>query len=366
MGDRLSQMARAAGSQFGCWDLSNRNHRIVWNFLEELEKFGNEKVLRAIAEAIYGKIDDNDQNKQFWARDIKWLTAILGVAVAARKQKLTSLDPSDLSNLVADRDGVRALLYHLPQANAQWGSDLYDYLTLPDDRFGLDVGFLQNKLSPFKDPDVRAICDGQSGIYLSPALNGKHRHTLVIGQSLADGKFGSALAGIMIRYVMNVMYRRMRNPQHGWTPTYIICDEAPRLQNIDFEEATAIGRNAKAGVVLICQSLDQFSEKTLPALNNCRTQVLLQGVSHKTADWMSKQLGEYQRPEIQLNVGTGTVGGTPWTQRNVSYKSVPVLGVRELADRPFSKLPSKRSAIVRVTAANSPMTKPLLTDYSTG
>lgn len=364
LGDRLANFALSAGSKLVCWDLSGTKNQVVWNFLEELEKFGTEKEIRAIAEALYGNIDDTDPNACFWKRDIMWLTAILGIVVEARRQNLVKLDPSDLPALVMDRYAVEGLLNNLPQANTQWGSDLYSYLTLPDDRFGLDISFLQNKLSPFKDPGVRKICDGASGIFLLRALNGTSRHTLVVGQSLADGKFGSSLAAVMISYVMNVMYRRMKNPQHSWMPTYIICDEAPRLKNIDYEELTAIGRNAKAGVFLMCQSIDQFPEKTLPALNNCRTQIFLQGVSHKTADWLSKPLGEYQRQVMTMSVSGGTVGPSPLNRKDVGYERVPILGISEISNRPLAAMPSGLSAIVRVNASQTPTTKPFLTDYS--
>jgi type III secretory pathway component EscS len=365
LGDRLLPITRSTGSKLVCWDVGSKNNRVVWNFLEELEKFGSEKEIRAIAEALYGQYNDTDQNAAFWKRDIGWLTAILGLVVASRKMGLlpAKLDPSDLCILVMDRDGVKALLKNLPQAAAQWGSDLVSYLMLPDDRFALDVSFLQNKLSPFKDPDVRAICDGPSGIFLLQALNGSKKHTLVIGQNLADGKFGAALAAVMVSYVMNVMYRRMRNPNYNWNSTYIICDEAPRLENIKYEELTAIGRNAKVGVVLMCQSIDQFQDKTLPALNNCRTQIFLQEVSFKTAEWLSKQLGEYDRQEMTMT-NTGTVGPSPWNQRSIGYKRVPVLGIHELTTRPDGKF-SKRNAVIRITSSGSPMTKTFLTDYST-
>lgn len=363
LGDRFASLARSAGSKLVCWDLSATRHRAVWNFLEELEKFGSEKEIRAIAEAIYGNYNDTDHNAAFWKRDIMWLTAILGVVVEARRQKVIQLNPSDLPELVTERSGVQALLSHLPNAASQWGSDLFSYMNLPDDRFGLDISFLQNKLSPFKDPNVKAICDGSSNIFLLRALNGTSRHTLVIGQSLADGKFGSSLAAVMISYVMNAMYRRMKNPNHNWTPTYIICDEAPRLKNLDYEELTAIGRNAKASVFLMCQSLEQFPEKTMAALNNCRTQIFLQGVSNKTADWLSRQLGEYQRQVMSMSF-QGVFGPSPVNQRNFSYERVPVLGVREVSNRPLGTLPSELSAIVRINAARSPTTKPFLTDYS--
>jgi Type IV secretory system Conjugative DNA transfer len=363
LGDRLSLLARSAGSKLVCWDLSATKNRVVWNFLEELEKFGTEKEIRAIAEALYGNFSDTDRNAAFWKRDILWLSAILGVAVEARRQNLIELNPSDLPELIIDRDSVRVLLNNLPQAAAQWNSDLYSYLTLPDDRFGLDISFLQEKLSPFKEPDVKMICDGASGIFLLQALNGKTRYTFTIGQSLADGKFGSALAAVMISYVMNVMYRRMKNPKHSWTPTYIVCDEASLLKNIDYEELTAIGRNAKAGVFLMCQSIDQFSEKALAALNNCRTQIFLQGVSYKTAEWLSKQLGEHQKQVVSMTVSQGAIGPSPLNQTQICYGRVPVLGIREVTSRPTA-LPSKRSAIVRVNTARSPTTKPFLTDYS--
>ncbi len=363
LADRFAGLATGVGSKLVCWDISATRNRVVWNFLEELEKFGSEKEIRAIAQALYGNYDDADHNAPFWKRDIMWLTAILGVAVEARKQGVIKLNPSDLPELIIDRNAVQTLLSHLPQAVSQWGADLLSYMNLPEDSFGRDISFLQTKLSPFKDRDVKAICDGYSQIFLLPALNGSSRHTIVIGQSLADGKFGSSLAAVMINYVMNVMYRRMRNPKHNWTPTYIVCDEAPRLKNIDYEELTAIGRNAKAGVLLMCQSLDQFPEKTMAAMNNCRTQVFLQGVSYKTADWLSKQLGEYQRQVMSMSA-QGVFGPSPANQRILTYERVPVVGVREISTRPLAALPSNRSAIVRVNAAESPTNKPLLTDYS--
>jgi type IV secretory pathway TraG/TraD family ATPase VirD4 len=365
LSDRLAPIAKTCGSKLVCWDIGVRKNRVVWNFLEELEKFGTPKEMRAIAEALYGNVDDGDKNACFWKRDIMWLTAILAIVAESRKQKLVMFNPSDLPSLVMDRDGVRALMAHMPHLDYQWGADLQSYFDLEDSRFGMDISFLLNKLSPFKDPDVKLICDGSSQIFLLQALNGKFKHTLVIGQSLADGKFGSALASVMISYVMNVMYRRMRNPDHAWTPTYLICDEAPRLKNLDYEELTAIGRNAKAGVMLMCQSLDQFAEKTRPALNNCRTQIFLQGVSHPTAEWLSKQLGEYQRRVVTTSVNQGLLGPTSMTnQQSTSYERVPVLGIREISDRPYKVLPSKRSALVRISSAESPTTKPFMTDYS--
>jgi energy-coupling factor transporter ATP-binding protein EcfA2 len=222
LGDRLLPAARNNGSKLICWDIGAKNNRVVWNFLEELEKFGSEKEIRAIAEALYGQYDDTEPNAAFWKRDTGWLTAILGLVVASRKQGWSNYkyEPGDLPGLVMDRDSVNDLLTNLPyQITAQWKPDLISYLMLPDDRFALDISFLQNKLSPFKDPDVRAICDGQSDIFLIQALNGKKKHTLVIGQNLADGKFGTALAAVMISYVMNVMYRRMKNPNFSWNPS---------------------------------------------------------------------------------------------------------------------------------------------------
>lgn len=360
----LTPMAQKTGAKLGCWDISNSHQRVVWNFLEELEKVGQEKDIRAVAEAIYGEIKSNDPNAAFWYRDLKWLTAILALVVEARKKKIAQFDPSDLSALVGDREAVEALLAHLPNIANQWGSDLNDYLKISEHDLGREIGFLQTKLSPFKDNDVKRICDGKSTLFLLKELNsinGQNRYTLVIGQSLASGKFGSTLAGIMIRYITNVMYRRMNNRQVNWTSTYIICDEAPRLKNIEFKEFTAIGRNAKAGVILICQYIDDFSEQK-DAINNCRTQILLQGVSQDSAEWFSKQLGEYQKRVIQLVNNGLAVGVGMDNQRNIAYEKASILGIKEITSRPQT-FPSKRSAIVRINTADSQMTKPFLTDY---
>lgn len=376
--DRLAPLARQAGSKIGCWDLSCSKKRVVWNFLEELEKFGKELEIRAIAKAIYGDVSESDPNRAFWQRDIIWLTAILGVITEARKIGVP-FDPSDLPNLIMDREKMQGLIDNLPNAQQQWGTDLYSYFSLPDDRFGLDIGFLYGKLSRFKEPDAKAICDGASTIHLLPALNGKNRQALIIGQSLKHGEFGSALAGVMLNYIMNIIYKRSANRNHNWNPIYLICDEAPRLKNVDFEEISAIGRQYKACVFLICQSIDQFPEKTLPTLNNCRTQIFLQNVSQKTADFLSKPLGEYQRPVFTTGLSTGSqhqgMFSNPFSNSNnrggstnQGWERVPVLGMREITGRPYSVLPSDRSALVRVTAASSNLSvtkKVFMTDYST-
>lgn len=375
LSNRLAPIAHAAGSTLVSWDLNSSQHRVAWNFLEELEKFGAEKEFRAIARSIYGKVSKSDPNAVFWERQIIWLTAILAITVEARRQRLIMFNPSDLPSIVVDRHGIESILANInSKVRKQWEPDLVSYFALSDDVFANEIGFLQNRLSPFKDPRVKAICDGPSGILLLPALNQKTHHTLVIGQSMTDGEFGIALASIMTNYVMNIMYRRLLNPSHDWTPTYIICDEAPRLKTVDYEESTAILRNAKAGIFLMCQSIEQFSEEMLPALNNCRTQIFLQGVSFKTAEYLSKQLGEYSRRIVSVSKGSGSQGGllaNPLLDQrnnnrssNVGTDRVPVLGIREITGRPYHYLPSNRSAIVRINASNSPTTKVFLTDYS--
>jgi hypothetical protein len=375
LSNRLAPIAHAAGSILVSWDLTANRHRVVWNFLEELEKFGTEKEFRTIARSIYGQVNKSDQNATFWERQITWLTAILAILVEARRQKLLTPNPSDLPALIVDRDGIRAILSHLhPNVRQQWEPDLISYFGLDDNTFAHEIGFLQNRLSPFKDLRVKSICDGPSGVFLLPALNGKTRHTLVIGQSMTDGEFGIALASIMMNYVMNIMYRRLLNPGHDWIPAYMICDEAPRLKTVNYEESTAILRNAKAGLFLMCQSIDQFPEETLPALNNCRTQIFLQGVSPKTSEYLSKQLGEYSRRTVSSSRNSGNQGGllgNPLTDQrstgtgiSIGTERVPVLGAREISDRPYRLLPSNRSALVRINAASSPTTKVFLTDYA--
>lgn len=362
LGNRLYPCALNAGSKLCCWDLNATNNQVVWNFLEELEKFGEENDIRAIAASLFGQFDDRDKNAPFWKMYTNWLTGLIGIAVEARR-KGVAFEPSELIELVVDRDKVRRILQFVPEAKQKWGTTLHSYLN--NSEFSRDSQFLIDKLAPFQDSRVKAICDGKSQIFLSEAFNrSSHKYTLVIGQSLADGNFGSSLAAVMVSYIMKLMYKRMQNPGAGWTPTYMICDEARRLENIDYEELTGIGRNASAGVILMCQSMDQFSDKQLVAVqNNCRTQVFLQGVSYNSAEWMSKQIGEYQRPTISMHVKSGVVGYSPLNSNTVTSQVIKKLGTAEITTRP-SSLPSTRSAIVRITSGDSRCTKPFLTDYS--
>jgi hypothetical protein len=368
--DKLEPMARASGSKLCCWDISgSKKNRVVWNFLEELAKYStSEKEVRSIAEAIYGLIDSSDPNFIFWEQQKMWLTGLIGLVVESRRQNLfpNPIEPSDLPALVMDKQGVEVMLNRLPQAAAMWGASLASYINLPDAEFSRDGGFLQKKLIPFNDSGVKAICDGASDIFLLPAINGKNRHTIIIGQGLADGQFASDLAAIMLSYIKNVLYRRMNNHQNNWTPTYIVCDEAKRLKNLDYEELTAIGRQAKMGVVIMCQQLDQFSDKQLVAMSNCRTQIFLSGINDTTAKWFSNQLGEYQRQVMTMST-TGVFGPSPAAQRQSSYERVPRLGESELMSKPGTwGERRKRIATVRVNHADSPMTKVFLTDYAKG
>lgn len=362
LGNRLYPSALNAGSKLCCWDLNATSNQVVWNFLEELEKFGEEQDVRSIAASLFGQFDDRDKNAPFWKMYTNWLAGLIGIAVEARK-KGAAFEPSELIELVVDRDKVKRIMQSVPEARQKWGATLHSYLN--NTEFSRDSQFLIDKLAPFQDSRVKAICDGKSEIFLSEAINrGYQKYTLVIGQSLADGNFGSSLAAVMVSYIMKLMYKRMQNPGAGWTPTYMICDEARRLENIDYEELTGIGRNASSGVILMCQSMDQFSDRQLVAVqNNCRTQIFLQGVSYNSAEWMSKQIGEYQRPTVSMHVKSGVMGSSPFNSKTLTYQNVKKLGTAEITTRPPG-LPSTRSAIVRVTSSDSRCTKPFLTDYA--
>lgn len=362
LGNRLYPAALNVGSKLCCWDLNATSNKVVWNFLEELEKFGEERDIRAIAQAIYGQYDDRDQNAPFWKLHTNWLAGLIGISVEARRMGV-KVEPSELVDLVVDRNKVVRILKFIPEANQKWGAILHGYLI--NSHFNHDSGFLLNKLTPFQDSKVKSICDGNSQIFINEALNrSSQKYTIVVGQSLADGDFGASLAAVMVSYIMKLMYRRMLNQGMGQIPTYMICDEARRLENIDYEQLTGIGRNASAGIVIMCQSMDQFSDRQLVAIqNNCKTQLFLQGVSYKSAEWMSKQIGEYPKPSIGINVKSGIVAPTPGASKTITYPMARKLGIAEITTRP-PVLQGNRSALIRITSSRSQCTKPFLTDYS--
>lgn len=361
MVNRLAPLAQKAGLEMACWDLTSSKHRVVWNFLEELSRFNpldstGVKGIRAISFALYGEINLADPNSNFWLLQRQWLTAIIGIIVEARRKKLVTIDPSYIPELIADRDAIRALINNLPQVQSQWGGDLATYLQLPDEDFSRHIGLFNERLGFLKEPDVKDICDGQSSIFLLSALNGEKKHAIIIGQPVFAGETGARLAGVMVSYIQNIIYRRALNRDRDWIPIHLICDEAPRLKNVNFKELVAIGRQFKVCVFLICQAFEQFADNAKEAAELCRTKIFLQGVSATSAKLLSDALGEFDRA-IEIINNDGEVS-------HLDFRKAPVLGTREITDRPYCRLPSKRSGIIRIDTSSSAVSKTFLTDYS--
>lgn len=344
LGDRLVSLASSVGANIVFWNNTNSGkNRIVWNFLEELEKFGTEEEIRNIAITLYGT---NISVRS--SQDIIWLTAILALIIEARRQKICQINPSDLPDFILDRNQTQALLSQLPEAADRWGPDLLSYLSLSDQEFARDIKFIYQRVSCFKLPEVRAICDGMSNIFFLRFLNGNSRSILVLGAGLINNKSLSIVI-LMMTYIINVMHRRLKNINYNWLPIYIVADAGEKAKFLKIEEMMKMGKNAKISVILLSKSIEQLTKKSgtlaQTLAHNCQTQIFLSGVSRQSANWFSKQFGKYQR-------------------YSRSTKDFPVLGISEICQRPPNLMPSNFSAIVRLNWAESPTNKPFLTDYS--
>lgn len=328
--DALAPAARQLGRVW-YWNAGDVARSQSWNWLSGVTDV---RDIEAAAQSIIGRKNPNDPQPYFYERDYRWLRALISVTSIARGRHAV---PRDLYTLVADQDALHDVFANVP-ATRQHATEVADLLNLPPDEHSRAVSGLLNALHLFNTPQVVQVTERTDfqlqGLGTQPTL-------LIVGASLADGRFAEVLSSIMISRLFSLVYRRFGISGAGAPlPMVFLLDEAARLrERIDFEEVLSVARSADVGICLAMQNVGQFGDEREAAavLDNCRSFIVLRGCSPDTAKYFGARLG--QRVE---KIESATRPHRRWTEiprwdRSAQSASVPVLADREIMHPPMGQ-----------------------------
>lgn len=348
-GDLIQEVLQYAASQppiggapIVRWDYRDPGRSMSWNWLSELNSDG---AVNAAVEAICGRGRDNDPNRNFHLRDMKYLRGLLDVQRCLR-------GPVTVRNLVQfleDQDALRSLV---SQAGATRGAGrLQELCGLSQHEYAKAVQFVLTHLETLDTDGFNAVTKVREfEITNLDALSG---YLVVINSPVADQTLSAEASGL---FLSQLIYHRLGQFGSPGSPLLLVLDEAPRLQDrIDLRALLSLSRGAGMSIVIAAQDVTQFEEGARSEiLSNCSTFVCLPGVSQATTSFFGGRLGTRRITSVSHSQSVDLERGRGLNVSR-SIEEVPVLGHSEISSPPFSPY----SAIVHSRNLSH---KPILVD----
>ncbi|MGK7941302.1 MAG: type IV secretory system conjugative DNA transfer family protein [Crocosphaera sp.] len=364
---RLGNSVQNLGCRLWYWNPGDPACSHKWNWLDEIDINDDRDVEAAVNSLLRDKPKAGSDQYLFYLRDCKWLRAFIKIAKELQFIGNPSPTPSNIYNLIADRDGIIDKIFNrYPFLRNKYLGELKDLLDYKntEGKYALVTQTLRTDLDFFKTSrSVAYVCNNSQ---FSLRNIDEHPTLLVIGASLASGQQSATLSSLILNLMFNCAYRRFEGSEPRRRSWYFMIDESSRLKDrINFEEVLSMVRSADVGICLAAQNVNQFgNEREFENIfDNCDTFITLKKCTASTAEYFSKRLG--QRTETITNVSkTETdliykIINQDWQddreQRTTSTKVVPVLGTREIMYPPIETY----CAVVQVRDASA---KPFLVD----
>jgi type IV secretory pathway TraG/TraD family ATPase VirD4 len=326
------------------WDYRNPSRSVSWNWVRDLDSDG---AINAAVEAICGRASDNDPNRSFHFRDMKYLRGLL---------ELTSLSqpPMTVRGLIQtleDQTALEALV--LQHASTRGASRLRELCGHTPFDYVRAVQFVTTHLETL---DTQGFVDVTSrSQFRMSALDGMSGALVIVNAPVADQSLSAAASGL---FVGQLLFRRLQRFATPSSPMLLVLDEAARLQDrIDLGALMSLAAGAGVSVLLSVQDVTQFEEiRRSEILANCGTCVVLPGVSSDTSEYLGNRLGKRQRLSLSESTTHDRHSGTGTSYSRV-VELAPVLEHNEISHLPFGRF----SAVVH-TRHLSP--KPILVDLT--
>jgi TraM recognition site of TraD and TraG len=327
------------------FDYNKPSGSVSWNWMDDLI---DDSAIEAAVEALVGKDRENDPNREFRARDMKWMRALFEFARDSRVTWTVGL----LLSLLADHDRmVRVIDHEGSQRVRERLADLIDpRITVGE--YHDKIQFLTTYLEVLNHEGFNRVTQ-RHGMSMDDL--GQEPGLMVVSTPLADGKLSAAVGGLFLSQFLNRQLKRFNTSNR---PVLFVLDEAPRLQNkLDLPGMLASAASSGMSVLLAVQEINDFDDKQRDAiLANCATHILMGGAAPKTTDYFGERLGT--RQALRRTIGsTYNHRDGHSLQRGVQSETVPYLGRAELATPPGGLFP----AIVQCYALSR---KPILVDLT--
>jgi len=316
---RVSQDPTVA-LQARTFDYNSPMSSISWNWLKELDE---ESAVNAAAEAICGKDRDNDPNREFRLRDLKWMRGILELASATR----VSWTVEDLLVLLNDQRRMEDLIGRF--GNPRVVGRLGDLVGMDAQDYARSVQFVTTYLEVLNTSGFVEVTRRSDQTLDALDADGG---LVIVSAPIADGKLAEAASGIFLSLFLN---RRFKKFGAAPRPVLLVLDEAPRLRDrIDLPSLLSLSAGAGVSVVLAVQEVHDLREDERDVIfANCANLILMAGAGHKTTEYVSSRLGRRIAVKKTRSTSHALREGRV-VQSGFENAEVPVLGHSELASPP--------------------------------
>lgn len=325
--DLVSKVMAYAASQeplpyagYAGFDYTSPKKSVSWNWLSGMD---DDSAVEAAAQALVGRDRENDPNREFRLRDLKWMRGLLelighsGVPWTVRDVLSLLDDLPRLQKLVTRQSGSRA------------ATRLGDLVWLPEDEYLTKVQFLTTYLEVLNTDGFNSVT--RRNQFDLDAL-GDDPGLFVVSAPLSDGRLSSAVSGLFLGQFLNRQFRKFNTNSR---PVLLVLDEAPRLKDrLDLSQVMAVSASSGMSILLAVQEVTDFTENEREViLANCGTHILLPGAGSKTTEYFAQRLGMRVATRQTQSSSFTPRDGQVW-QTGVQSVEVPVLGRAELASPP--------------------------------
>lgn len=307
------------------WNYADPQVSRSWNFIRELDNDGS---LDAAVEGICGLARDNDPNRNFHLRDLKWARGLLELA----HDSGLNLGVRNVLDVLADPDGVERLANRYPTSRG--AQRIRDLVALDPGERAKATQFLSTYFEVLNtdgfDQVTRSSRFDLRRMVFTPG------QLVLVNAPISDGSLSAVSSGL---FLSQVIQRRLScfgtgNP----SPMLLVIDEASKVMDrIDIGRLLSLAAGANVSVVIAFQNVGQVPrDKREEVFANCGTTVLMAGADSTTAEYISKRLGTRVAASYssQESHGRGTGRSSSF---GLSSSTVPVMGHSELRSPPAGK-----------------------------
>jgi type IV secretory pathway TraG/TraD family ATPase VirD4 len=332
--DRVRNAVQVSGQPLGVrasvLDYTRPAQSVRWNWLAELD---SERAIDNAVQSILGKEPPPKSDPFFFHMDSQVLRGLLELAsVSSHRDTLTA---ASLLRTLRDQRKMVERVKRYPSSPAF--PRLRDLETLYPDEYAKRIAGVAIRLDALAKPVVEAVtnrCDIRANDVL-----GSQRLVSVVAP-VQDGQMAATLSSLFINQLLFRAYDRFVNP--GGVPVLLVLDEAAQIADrVDFESLLSVAREAQIAAVIAVQDVAQFKDENQRSIifANSGTVIYMPRTSSKSAELLSKRLGEHPVQAASMSTGPAPSGLGTNTNRTKHTQMVPVLGAREimgLAD-PFGR-----------------------------
>lgn len=337
-----------------------------FNILEELDPTtpAGRSEIKAICEALLP--DYGGEDAQFRPIRLRSLVAIVCIRKLLDLHFQEISDLGDIYEMAADENRLYQCISALQKVET-WQLEQNPDVFLPQPT----SAFWITELAPLISPDEKRVMGGQREprysyasltIHIITALMPFHRYgglhsrtsgksdfklsdldgagqsTIVLAAREHDGEEAQVVSAIILKRLEQILKRRFSVEQPD-RPILLLLDETRRIKGFSPGKYITFAREAKAGCVLVYQSIEQIeSEKEIiEVLENVGIQIYLRSVTGKTADRLVDMLPKRFRPQFSR----GQTSGSGFSRSSqVSQEEVPCLSKSEMFKLPAGEYPA--------------------------